>query len=372
MNMFMQVAKFNRTMKLEIGLVGPLPPPYGGMANQTKQLFSLLEMENVNVSLVQTNPPYPFQFIEKITGVRAIFRLFPYLIRLWNLAKRTDCLHVMANSGWSWQLFAAPVIWIGWLKNVPVIVNYRGGEAEKYLSYSIRWIEPTLKKASVLVVPSDYLKNVFEKFGFSATVIPNIIDLKKFKYNYRVCVQNKNKPMLVVARNLEAIYGINMAIKAISIVKEEIPGVKLYIAGNGPLEESLKQQVHELNISDNVEFTGRLSPDEVSKLYSVVDIMLNPTTVDNMPNSILEGLACGIPVITTNVGGIPYIVSDYETALMVEVNNYQMMADKVTQLINDDNLYEKLVINGIKQIEKYTWDIVKEQWIGLYETLAVR
>jgi glycosyltransferase involved in cell wall biosynthesis len=100
--------------------------------------------------------------------------------------------------------------------------------------------------------------------------------------------------------------------------------------------------------------------------------MLNPTTVDNMPNSILEGLASGIPVVTTNVGGIPYIVSDCQTAMMVDINNSQMMADKVMQLINEDDLYAKLVFNGIKEIEKYTWNVVKHQWLGLYREFAAR
>jgi glycosyltransferase involved in cell wall biosynthesis len=122
---------------------------------------------------------------------------------------------------------------------------------------------------------------------------------------------------------------------------------------------------------ENVKFTGKLSPDEVVELYESADIMLNPTTVDNMPNSVLEALAVGIPVVTTDVGGIPFIVSDNQTALLVDVNNPEMMANKVEQLIIDPGLYEILVLNGVKEVEKYAWDVVKHQWLDLYRQVIV-
>jgi glycosyltransferase involved in cell wall biosynthesis len=174
-----------------------------------------------------------------------------------------------------------------------------------------------------------------------------------------------------VTRNLEKIYGIDTAIKAISLLKHKFPHIQLFIAGSGPLLDELTQLVTMLDLSQNVEFTGKLSPDEVAELYANVDIMLNPTTVDNMPNSVLEALAVGIPVVTTDVGGIPYIVADNQTALLVDVNNPEMMANKVEQLIMDPDLYETLVLNGVKQVEKYDWDVVKHQWLDLYRRVIV-
>ena len=115
---------------LHIGLVGPLPPPYGGMANQTQQLAELLRSEGLAVSLLQTNAAYRPQWVSGLPFTRALFRLIPYLYELWQLAGRTDLIHIMANSGWSWHLFAAPAVWIAKLRKVPVVVNYRGGEAD--------------------------------------------------------------------------------------------------------------------------------------------------------------------------------------------------------------------------------------------------
>ena len=100
---------------MHIAVVGPLPPPAGGMANQTRQLVELLRGEGAGVEVVQVNAPYRPTWAGRLKGVRAIFRLVPYFLQLWRAAGRADLLHVMANSGWSWHLFAAPAIWIGGL-----------------------------------------------------------------------------------------------------------------------------------------------------------------------------------------------------------------------------------------------------------------
>ena len=85
---------------------------------QTMQLARLLEEEGLDVQLLPTNAPYSPKFIGKVKGLRALFRLLPYLWKAWRLAGRVDVIHLMANSGWSWQLYAAPVIWLGWLRNL--------------------------------------------------------------------------------------------------------------------------------------------------------------------------------------------------------------------------------------------------------------
>ena len=93
-----------------IALVGPLPPPSGGMANQTRQLAQLLQQAGAQVELVQVNAPYQPRWLGSIKGLRALFRLLPYLLHLWRAAGKAELLHIMANSGWSWHLFAAPAI----------------------------------------------------------------------------------------------------------------------------------------------------------------------------------------------------------------------------------------------------------------------
>src|SRR5262245_33840475 len=96
---------------LRVAIVGPSPPPHGGMANQTRLLGRLLEAEGVHVERVPTNPPYRPGWLARIRGLRAAARLIPYTAALWQAAGRSDLVHVMASSGWSWHLYAAPAVW---------------------------------------------------------------------------------------------------------------------------------------------------------------------------------------------------------------------------------------------------------------------
>nr|WP_305908392.1 glycosyltransferase family 4 protein [Methylomarinum sp. Ch1-1]MDP4521220.1 glycosyltransferase family 4 protein [Methylomarinum sp. Ch1-1] len=226
-----------------------------------------------------------------------------------------------------------------------------------------------MNKASIIIVPSGYLKHVFADFGFKSEVIPNIINLERFSPRDKGG-KRKETPHLIVTRNLEAIYGIKTAIEAVAILKQSHPRIKLSIAGSGPQKEELHQLILKLGLEDNVVFTGKLTPIEIAELYQSADIMLNPTTVDNMPNSVLEAMASGVPIVTTDVGGIPYIVKDGETALMAKVNEAESMANQIKRLLNDPLLCETLITNGLQQVQQYTWSKVKCQWLALYHSFV--
>jgi len=341
--------------RLHIGLVGPLPPPFGGMANQTRQLAELLRKEGVSVSLVRTNADYRPGFIARVPFVRALFRLVPYLADLWKLAGRCDVLHVMANSGWSWHLIAAPAIWIAKVRKTRVIVNYRGGNAESFLRRSAPWVRVSMRQASALIVPSGFLKEVFSHFGMASSIVPNIVDIDHFSNPVRSRVALRH---LLVARNLELIYDNETAIRAFAIVLKVYPDATLTIAGSGPLAGSLKSLVKDLGITDSVFFAGRLDRVQMAEAYRAADIALNPSLVDNMPNSVLEAMACGLPVVSTDVGGVSFIVTNDETALLVPSGSPEAMAKAILRLMNDSSLAETLVRNGLAEVKKYTWSHV--------------
>ena len=179
---FVRLRRVHMTLQgLRIGLVGPLPPPAGGMAKQTRQLSELLQREGANVTIVQVNMDYRPRFVERVRGVRALVRLVPYIGRLWKVAGRTDLVHVMANSGWSWYLYAVPALCIARLRRTPSVLNYRGGEAETFLARSRRGVAKRMQRANVLVVPSGFLQRVFERYGMRSEVVPNIVDVDRFR-----------------------------------------------------------------------------------------------------------------------------------------------------------------------------------------------
>lgn len=351
---------------LPIALVGPLPPPSGGMANQTRQLARLLQESGLHVELVQVNSPYRPAWISLIPMVRAIFRLAPYLVQLWRIIGRVRLMHVMANSGWSWYLFVTPAVWIGWLRGVPIVINYRGGEAETFFSRAWRLVRPTVVKADLVVVPSSFLEAIFARREIKTKIVPNIIDLQYF---YPSEVQHDRGLHLLVARNLEPIYGIATALKAFSLLKKDFPSAKLSVAGSGPLRLELENLANSLGIAESVIFTGRLDNLQMAGLYRRVDLLLNPSLADNMPISLLEALACGVPIVSTNIGGIPCLVEEGQTALLVDPDDAEAMAKAATRILRDPVLAASLRVNGLALVQNYAWQKVREQWFSAYASV---
>ena len=115
---------------------------------------------------------------------------------------------------------------------------------------------------------------------------------------------------------------------------QKIPEAKLIVAGYGSEEAKLKKLAVELNLK-NIEFTGRVEQSEMPKIYDRADVYLNASIVDNMPLSIIEAFACGLPVVSTDAGGISYIVADGETGLLVKTNDYKALAEQAIRLLED-------------------------------------
>jgi glycosyltransferase involved in cell wall biosynthesis len=349
-------------IRLRVGLVGPLPPPAGGMANQTMQLARLLREDGLTVDLIQVNAPHAPAWIGRVPVVRAAFRLLPYLARLWRAAGRCDLFHVMANSGWSWHLYATPAIWIAHLRGVPAVVNYRGGEAEPFLRRAAPVVRFTMRRAAALVVPSGFLQQVFARFAMQAKVVPNIVDLARF----HPAEAAPATIHVVVARNLEPIYDIATALRAFATVAGRHPDARLSVAGSGPERARLEALAAELGIAGRVRFTGRLDAEEMAALYRAASVSLNPALADNMPNSVLEALASGVPVVSTDVGGVPFIVRDGETALLVRPGDATAMAAAIARLAAEPELRRRLIANGLRTASALTWDRVRGQWFDTY------
>ena len=355
---------------LHIGLVGPLPPPSGGMANQTQQLARLLREEGILVELIQVNRSYRPRWVGQIKGIRAAFRLLPYLIHLWQCANKVQLFHIMANSGWSWHLFSAPAIWIAKIKKKPVIVNYRGGEADTFFDKDFSWVKPSLCQTNAIIVPSGFLEAVFSKRGFSTCIVPNIIDLSRFSDRTSSRVASKTDcPHILVARNLELIYDNATALRAFSIVIKLLPKSRLTITGSGPERQALENLVVELGLQDTVIFTGHVNNNEMAALYHNSDVMVNPSLADNMPISVLEALASGVPVVSTNVGGVPYLVEHGNTALLVPVQDPVAMADAILMLLNDPAKAQQIRLAGLNAVQSYTWKEVRNRLLDVYKNV---
>jgi glycosyltransferase involved in cell wall biosynthesis len=332
------------------------------MANQTLQLARLLAESGLSVEVIQVNAPYRPAWVRRLRGVRAAFRLLPFLVRLWRSAGHVDLFHIMANSGWAWHLSAAPAVWIAHLRGVPAIVNYRGGDAESFLRREARWVRPTLLRACSVVVPSRFLERVFAKWKVPTEIVPNIIDIDRFSP-----VPRQPGPIhIVVTRNLEPIYDISTALRTFATIRGRYPDARLSIAGSGPQRGDLERLAESLHIAAAVRFTGRLDNEQLPDLYRSADLMLNPATVDNMPISILEAMASGVPIVSTNVGGVPFLVEDGSTGVLVPPQSPDEMATAALRVLGEPSLAARLRAAGIEVAQRYAWTHVRQQLLAAY------
>jgi len=214
-------------------------------------------------------------------------------------------------------------------------------------------------------VPSPYLVRVFAKFGLPARPIFNLIETDRFRFRERPTL----RPVFLSNRNFEKHYGVDRVLRAFASIQKRIPDARLIIAGDGPERTSLEQLARDLNLQ-NAEFAGRVGHDRVVELYDSADIFLNGSEIDNQPLSLLEAFACGLPVVTTDAGGIPDMVVAEETALVVPRGEYEQLAASALRLLDDPPLAQRIVEQAREECRKYLWEAVREQWLNMYRELA--
>jgi len=259
----------------------------------------------------------------------------------------------------------APAILIGKLCGKKVILNYRSGEAEDHLA-NWRWTAiPIIRLADVIVVPSGYLVDVFAKFGLRARAIFDIIELDVFRFRERRPV----RPVFLTSRLLEPLYNVGCVLRAFALIQQRYPEARLTIAADGWMRPELEQLARDLKLR-NAEFIGRVPFERMPDLYDSADLYLTATDLDNMPGSITESFAAGLPVVTTDAGGIPYILTHEETGLMVPRNDHEAMAAAAFRLLEDQELALKIARQAREASRQYTWAEVRNKWVGLYHEMA--
>lgn len=357
----------NRLAGVRILIVAPSLAIMGGQAVQADLLLRNFRVEGVDVGFQPHNPVpwWPLNYLTKIKYVRtAIVSLF-YIAGLLRRIPQYDVIHIFSASYRSFLLAPAPAILISRMYGKKCILNYRSGEADDHLARSGKRVFRIIRSADKIVVPSGYLVDVFAKHGFAAEYIYNIADWEAFQFRERTAIA----PNILVPRNLEPLYDIETAIRAFCIFRKKYSDAKITIVGSGSDEKRLKKVVS-LEGVNNVVFTGRVERTEIARLYDQADIFLNTSIIDNMPVAIVEAFHCGLPVVTTNPGGIPYIVRDRENGRLVPMKDIEAVAEALEEVYTDAQLRKKIVSSALTSAKQYTWDQVKHHWVDKYLELA--
>ncbi|WP_370477439.1 glycosyltransferase family 4 protein [Tamlana flava] len=286
-----------------------------------------------------------------------ILRMLDMFYSIFKHQKRTDIVLIDAYSTLNFYYTYFCVVLLKCLKK-PYIPILHGGNLPERLKKSPKLSKAVFSNAFINVAPSGYLSEVFQQAGFKTTCIPNTLKIEQYGFKHR----KKVSPKLLFVRAFTAIYNPLMAIRVLFELKKDFPNAKLCMVGpdrDGTLA-NVKALAKELDLESSVEFTGVLPKEEWHKKSENFDIFINTSNVDNMPVSIIEAMALGLPVVTTNVGGMKYLVEDKVTGFLVKPNDVQAMTKSIKYLI--ENGSDNMTQNARKQIETYQWKVVKHQW----------
>jgi glycosyltransferase involved in cell wall biosynthesis len=343
---------------LRIALVAAGPDgPAGGQAVQARLLADLLREAGHEVDFVPIDPLFPrgLRWLRRVPCARTLLNQALYLPSLGRI-RRSEVVHVFSASFGSFFLAPAPAISVARLMGRRVVLNYHSGEADEHLRRDGFWVEPWLRRVHALVVPSAFLRRVFERHGHRAQVIPNVVELSRFAAPPRP----PGGARLLSTRNLERIYGLDTVVRAFARLRQVRPAASLTLAGSGSQEGALRRLAESLGVT--VAFTGRVEPSRMPGLYREADVFLNASVVDNQPLSVLEAFASGLPVVTTPTGDIASMVSDGETGLLVPPGDPEAMARAVCRLWDNPALAASIAARARGRAVAHSWSAVRPQW----------
>lgn len=246
--------------------------------------------------------------------------------------------------------------------NVKYICILRGGDLPNRLQKNPKLCQMIFANAYKNVAPSGYLKQAFEHRGYSNILyIPNSIEIQKYPYKQR----EKIAPNLLWVRAFATIYNPEMAVKVLFELRKTYPNATLTMVGPDKDGSLLRTKAFADSLGVAVCFTGKLAKEDWWQLSANYDIFINTTHFDNTPVSVMEAMALGLPVVSTNVGGIPFLLTDNENALLVDDNNANQMVSAILKLLENPVESKKLSTSARNYIEQMDWEIVKNKWHAL-------
>jgi glycosyltransferase involved in cell wall biosynthesis len=351
--------------KIKVALVAPSMKNVGGQSIQAKRLLDAFSgNETVELIFIPNNPETAFQ---KVKFLRTIFTSVKFWFSLFARIPQTDAVHIFSSGTTSYIISTLPPLFIAKLYGKKTILHYHTGEAETHLRNWRVTAKPTMRMFDRIVVPSQFLIDVFARFGLRATAIFNFVESESFKFRAR----NPLMPVFLSNRNFEAHYQVSDVLRAFQLIQKKIPEAKLIVAGYGNGEAQLKKIAAELNL-ESVEFVGRVEQSEMPKIYDRADVYINSSIVDNMPLSIIEAFSCGLPVVSTDAGGIPYIIENGKTGLLGETKDFKALAEQAIRLFEEEELAQNIIRQASEASENYSRKNALDGWIKLYQNLNSR
>jgi len=293
------------------------------------------------------------------------------LVRLadmvWTAHRRSreyDLAHITVFSGLAF-LYAE---WVSRLiagLNKPVTLSLHGGNLPNFARRHPKRVRRLLRSAQRVACPSGFLLEKLRPFRHDLELLPNAIHLARYPQR----VRPPGGCRLLWLRAFHRIYRPEMALAVLAAVLKAFPRTTLTMVGpdkgDGSLQK-LKAEIGKLKLEGRVNLPGAVSKEAVPQVMADHDVFLNTTSIDNTPVSVIEAMACGLPVVSTNVGGLPWLLEHGKTGLLVEAGDAEGMAAAVQSVLGNAELAEGLRERGRKLAESFDWQVVLPKWQRLF------
>ncbi len=307
----------------------------GGISGQVKLLYDNMQQKGYECRIFST------------TG-NPIVRIWLALKLIW-IADQYDVLHIHGCSDRGFLPIIMGVI-AGKMRHKRIVVTYHGGGAETFFAKKSEFAKRWLTRADQVIVLNGFLEQVFKRYEIPCVVIPNILPDSQ----YQPTDKNAITPSFISIRHLRELYNIPCILRAFKRVQEQIPDASLLILGDGDQRPMLEQYVKE-SMLKNVQFIGQVPQAQVATYLAKADILLSAPRVDNMPVSVMEAMQAGLLVISSRVGGVPYVIEDRKTGLLFEYDNDEEMAEQMLWPFAHQEEAMNMITAARLDAEKYTW-----------------
>lgn len=305
-----------------------------------------------------------YQVISVSDKRNVVFRLIDMLL---SLIKHRKAVDLVLIDTYSRLAFWYAVI-IGALCrrfDIPYIPILRGGGLPSRIKKTPHCSRALFAGSFMNVAPSMGFVELFKSMGMKVVCIPNNINLTDYPFKERSSFRMR----LLWVRSFHEIYNPGLAIRLLHALLNKGYDAELCMVGpdkDGSLN-ACNNLAKLLDVRHKVVFTGRLSKPKWHRLAADYDIFINTTNFDNTPVSVIEAMALGLPVVSTNVGGIPYLLKNEEDSILVNPDNLEEMLEAVVETTRDEAQTRQRVQTARKKVESYDWEVVKKQWQALLE-----
>jgi glycosyltransferase involved in cell wall biosynthesis len=242
---------------------------------------------------------------------------------------------------------------------IPFIPILRGGDMQIRLKTSDNMCKLIFNYAHLCIVPSKFLKESLESYGYeNVKYIPNTIEIKNYQFMKRDFIA----PKLLWVRSFSKIYNPLMAVKVLRNLEDS--GVEATLCMVGPDSDGTLAEIENLakQLNVDVKITGKLTKQQWIALSEDYNVFINTTNIDNTPISVIEAMALGLPIVSTNVGGIPYLIENEIHGLLVERDNTEAMSKAIRSLFNEPLKREIIISNARKLAESFDWAEARTAW----------